>query len=159
MNKTASAIILIILGLIVMAFPLLGYGTAAVISGVIVLIVGLGLIFAGIMVMGESATMGILELILGIILAALGIGFLVSPGLFAAVAGFLVWIVGLFLVIAGIIGVISKTGGSRWNGVIAIIIGLLYMAVGSIVSDPIYFGILIGLWLLITGILMLFQKE
>jgi uncharacterized membrane protein HdeD (DUF308 family) len=159
MQKMGSAIVLIILGLIVLAFPLLGVVPAAVITGFLVLIFGLGLLFGGISEMGESAGLGILEIILGIIALVLGIGFIFNPGLFAFLAGLLIYIIGIFLVIVGIIGVVTKAGDSRWNGVVAIIIGLLYIIVGSLVSNPIYLGILIGLWLLIMGIMMLFQKD
>jgi membrane protein HdeD len=160
MQKMGSAIVLIILGLIVLAFPLLGVVPAAVLTGFLVLILGLGLLFGGIMEMGESAGLGILEIILGIIALVLGIGFIFNPSLFSFVAGLIVYIVGLFLIIVGIVGIITKAGNSRWNGVIALIIGLLYVAVGTLfASNPIYLGILIGLWLLIMGIMMLFQSD
>ncbi len=159
MQKMASALILIILGLIILAFPLLGVIGPSLITGFIVLILGIGLILSGIMGMGESKSMGILQLILGIIALILGIGFIVSPGLFAWLAGFLVWIVGIFLIIAGIVGFISNAGDNRWNGIIAVVIGLIYIIVGNLISDPYILGALIGLWLLITGILMLVIKE
>lgn len=160
MQKMGSAIVLIILGLIVLAFPLLGVVPAAVITGFLVLILGLGLLLGGIMEMGENAGLGILEIILGIIALVLGIGFIFNPSLFSFVAGIIVYLVGLFLVIVGIVGIISKSGGSRWNGVVALIIGILYLIVGMLfASNPIYLGILIGLWLLIMGIMMLFQRD
>lgn len=159
MEKNGTAIILIILGLIVLAFPLLGIIPLSLITGFIVLFLGIGLLIAGIAEMGESIGLGILELILGIIALILGIGFIFNPGLFSWLIGFIIWIVGLFLIIAGIVGVFTKTGGSRWNGVIALIIGIIYVIVGTFVADPVVLGVLIGLWLLITGILMLFMKE
>ena len=85
MQKMDIALILIILGLIVIAFPALGLVPIAVLSGFLVLMLGIGLILAGISEMGESegAGMGILVLILGIIALILGIGFIFSPALFA----------------------------------------------------------------------------
>jgi len=160
MEKSGSAIVLIILGLIVLAFPLLGLIPLSLITGFIILVLGLGLILGGIGEMGESAGMGILILILGIIALILGFGFIFNPGLFAWLAGFIVYIVGLFLVIAGIVGIISKADGSRWNGVIALIVGILYIIIGVfITNNPIVLGVLIGLWLLISGIMMLLIKD
>ena len=159
MEKNGSAIILIILGLIVLAFPLLGIIPLSLITGFIVLFLGIGLLLAGIAGMGESAGLGILEIILGIIALILGIGFIFNPGLFSWLIGFVVWIVGLFLIIAGIMGIFTNAGGSRWNGVLALIIGILYIVIASFIANPIVLGALIGLWLLITGILMLFVKE
>ena len=74
-------------------------------------------------------------------------------------AGLLVYMAGLFLIIVGIVAVFTKAGGNRWNGVVAIIIGLIYLIFGYIISDPVWLGVLIGLWLLLTGILMFFQKD
>ena len=160
MQKMGSAIILIILGLIVLAFPILGVVPAAVITGFLVLILGMGLLFGGIAEMGESAGLGIIEIILGIIALILGIGFIFNPALFSFVAGVIVYLVGIFLIIAGIMGIVTKAGNSRWNGVVALIIGLLYIIVGAaFASNPLYLGILIGLWLLIVGIMMLFQRD
>ncbi len=159
MQRNVTALILIILGLIVLTLPILGLLPFSVITGFIVLIVGLGLLFGGIREISESTTLGILEVILGIIALILGIGFIVNPGLFSFVAGLLVWIVGLFLIIVGIIGIFTKAGDSRWNGIISIIIGLIYVIVGTLISDPKILGALIGIWLLISGILMLITKE
>ncbi|UTB33305.1 MAG: DUF308 domain-containing protein [Methanobacterium sp. ERen5] len=160
MQKLGSAIVLIILGIIVMAFPLIGVVPAAVLTGFLVLVLGLGLLFSGIVEMGDSVGLGILEVLLGIIALVLGIGFIFNPALFSFVAGLIVYIVGIFLIIVGIIGVITKAGDSRWNGVVALIIGLLYVIVGTLfASNPIYLGILIGLWLLIMGIMMLFSND
>lgn len=159
MEKNSIAFLLIILGLIVLFCPILGIIPFSIITGFIVLFLGIGLLIAGISEMGESAGLGILEIILGIIALILGIGFIINPGWFSWLVGFIVWIVGLFLIIAGIMGVLSKTGGSRWNGIIALIIGIIYLIIGTFVANPLILGALIGLWLLISGILMLFTKE
>jgi membrane protein HdeD len=159
LQKNVMALILIVLGLIILVCPMLGLVPLSWITGFTVIIVGLGLLVAGISEMGESKGAGIAGIILGIIALILGIGFIVNPGLFSWLVGFIVWVVGLFLVIAGIIGIISKAGGSRWNGVIAFIFGIIYLIVGNLIADPVILGALIGLWLLVTGILMLFMKE
>ena len=54
MQKMGSALVLIILGLIVLAFPLLGVVPSALITGFLVLILGFGLLFGGIIELGES---------------------------------------------------------------------------------------------------------
>ena len=159
MQRIATAVVLIILGIIVLAFPLLGVIPLSILTGVAVLILGIGLIFTGIMSLGESLALGIVELILGILAIILGIGFLFNPALFSFVAALFVFIAGIFLVIAGIVGIATKAGGSRWSGVVALILGIIYIIVAYWIKDPLYLGILIGLWLLISGILMLFQRD
>jgi uncharacterized membrane protein HdeD (DUF308 family) len=159
MQKNTLAIVLIILGIIVLACPLLGLIPVSVLTGLGVAFLGLGLMLAGFADREESTGLGLLEIVLGIIALVLGLGFILNPGLFSFVAGLIVYMAGLFLIIIGIVAVFTKSGGSRWNGVVAIIIGLIYLIFGYFISNPFYLGILIGLWLLITGILMLFQKD
>jgi uncharacterized membrane protein HdeD (DUF308 family) len=159
MEKTGNAIILIVLGLIVLAFPLLGVIPFSVLTGVAVLFLGLGLLFMGAASMGESLVMGIIELILGFLALIFGLGFIFNPTLFSFVAALFVFIAGIFLIIAGIVAIAAKTTGSRWTGLVALILGIIYIIVAAFIKDPLYLGILIGLWLLITGIIMLFQKD
>lgn len=159
MQRVGSALVLIILGLIVLAFPLLGVIPLAVLTGVAVLFLGIGLILTGINSMSSSAAMGIIELILGIPAIILGIGFIFNPALFSFVAAVFVFIGGIFLIIAGIAGVATKAGGNRWTGVLALVLGIIYVIVAVFVANPLYLGILIGLWLLITGIIYLVQKD
>ena len=159
MQKTGTALVLIILGLMVLVFPMLGLVAASVIYGFLILLLGIGLVVAGLWEMGESAGLGIVELLLGIIAVVLGIACIFNPDLFSWIVGFLAWIIGLLLIIAGIVGVVLKSGGSRWNGVVGIVIGLLFMAFGQFLANPVILGILIGLWLLITGVRMLGSKE
>lgn len=159
MERKYFGLLFIVLGLIVLAFPLLGLIPLSIITGFIVTILGTGLLLGGIAQLRESAGIGILGIILGIIAIILGFGFMFSPSLFSWVAGFIIWIVGLFLIIEGIIGVFLNAGGFKWKGVISIIVGIIYIIIGNFIKDPVILGILIGLWLLISGIIMLFIKE
>jgi uncharacterized membrane protein HdeD (DUF308 family) len=159
MQKNMLAIVLIILGIIVLAVPMLGLVPLSFLTGLGVAFLGIGLILAGFTDRKENTGLGLLEIVLGIIALVLGLGFIINPSLFSFVAGLLVYMAGLFLVIVGIVALFTKAGGSRWNGVVTIIIGIIYLILGYFISNPFYLGILIGLWLLITGILMFFQKD
>jgi uncharacterized membrane protein HdeD (DUF308 family) len=109
--------------------------------------------------MGTSVSMGIVELILGILALILGVGFIFNPGLFSFVAALFVFIAGIFLIIAGIFDIWNKAGGSIWLGVINLVLGIIYLIIAYFIKNPLFLGILIGLWLLIVGILMLLQKD
>ena len=158
MGKNATGILLIILGLIVLALPLAGLIAVSLLTGFGVALLGIGLLIFGYRDMKESTALGIIELILGIIALILGIGFMVNPALFSFVAGLIIYIAGLFLVIVGLVAIFTSKG-ARWSGVVTLIIGLIYLVLGYLVSDPFYLGILIGLWLLIVGIMTMLQKE
>lgn len=51
------------------------------------------------------------------------------------------------------------SASSRWNGVIAIVIGLIYVIAGTFLANPIVLGTLIGLWLIITGAVMFMARD
>ena len=157
-RKIGSALILIVLGLIIIAFPVLGIIPFSVLTGLAVLFLGVGLITAGLTTLDENMAMGIVELTLGVLAIILGIGFIFNPSLFSIVAAVFVFIAGLFLRISGIVAISTRVGGNIWTGLIAIILGIVYLIVAIYIANPLYLGLLIGLWLLITGILMLFQK-
>ncbi len=159
MQKDKGALILIVLGLIVMAFPILGVIPFSFITGIIVSLVGIGLIFAGFTFKNESDIRGILAIIVGIIALILGIGFFINPALFSFVASFFVFIAGLFLLAVGIATIIGNFGGDKVSGTVALVLGIVYLAFATLIRDPAVLGTLIGLWLLITGFLMLFQKD
>ena len=158
MDTKMSGLILIILGLILIAFPLLGIIPFSLLLGFSVLFLGIGLLVAGLIGIRASTAMGVIELILGIIAVIIGIGIIINPAIFSFLVALLIYIAGIFLIIVGIMALFSKVGGNRWTGFVPIIIGLVYIIVGSIVANPFYLGALIGLWLLITGIFMLMQK-
>ena len=159
MQKIGNAIVFIILGLIILAFPLLGIIPLSVLTGISVLFLGIGLILTGVSFIGESAAMGIIDIILGILALILGIGFIFNPVLFSFVAALFIFIAGIFLIIAGIFDTVNKAGGSRWLGILNLVLGIIYLIVAYFIKDPLVLGVLIGLWLLIVGILTLFQKE
>jgi|GEM_PF-244820 len=159
MQNMGIASILIILGLIVIAFPILGLVPVAVLSGFLILMVGIGLILAGIKEIGESegAILGIRLIILGIIALILGIGFTFNPASFAWLVGFIIWIIALFLIIEGIIRILAKTGDNRC-GLKDIIIGIIILFVGLYLTNYTWLlGILVGLWLITSGTRMLYN--
>lgn len=159
MQKKQGALILILIGMIVLAFPIIGLFPFSLITGLIISIIGISLLLGGIIEIGESSGLGISGIILGIIALILGIGFIINPALFSFVASLLVFIAGFILLGIGIVTITGKFGGDRSSGVVSLILGIIYLIIAILVSDPAILGTLIGLWILITGFLMLFQKE
>ncbi len=142
-----------------MALPLLGLIAVSILAGFALALLGIGLIVVGNGDMKRSSSLGLLEIILGIIALILGLGFIINPALFSFVAGLLISLAGLFLIIVGLVSIFTSEGGNRWNGIITLIIGIIYLLLGYLVKDPYILGILIGIWLLLLGIMLLFQKK
>ena len=156
MQTKTSGLILVVLGLIIIAFPILGILPFSLLLGISLLFLGIGLLIAGIIEIRASSSMGIVELILGIIAVVLGVGIIINPGLFSFLVALLIYIAGIFLIIMGIMAFFARIR-NKWVSIVPIILGLIYIFIGSIVANPFYLGALIGLWLLITGIVLLFQ--
>jgi hypothetical protein len=159
MQKKQGALIFILIGMIVLAFPIIGLFPFSLITGLIISIIGISLLLGGIVEIGESSGLGISGIILGIIALILGIGFIINPALFSFVASLLVFIAGFILLGVGIVTITGKFGGDKSSGVVSLILGIIYLIIATLVSDPAILGTLIGLWILITGFLMLFQKD
>lgn len=157
MKKIGSALVLIVLGLIIIAFPILGVVPFSILTGLAILFLGVGLLAVGITSMGENRGLGIASLVLGILAIILGLGFIFIPGWFSFAAAIFVFIAGILLIIAGIAAIASRIEGGLYGGLISLILGIIYIIIAIYIKDPLYLGVLIGLWLLITGILTLFQ--
>ena len=149
-------ILAILLGLIVIAFPLI---SVFVLSS----IVGIGLIFIGVWLLAQSFEIwssnkgvSIAALILGILGIIVGIGLFGKIVAFSILVGLIIYIGGLFLIISGIISLVSGQGSAgRWGGIIGIILGILYIIIGVYALNPFYLAFIIGLWLIITGLFMI----
>lgn len=158
MRNWVEGALAIILGLIVIAFPFLAAVTVSVFAGFLVLLIAIWLFIVGISEFEISRTASILNLILGIIALVLGIGLIINPALFGIIAGLTLYFAGFFLIVAGIIALID--GVSRryaWAGVLGIVLGVIYIILGTFAFNPVNLGFLIGIWLIITGIFKMFE--
>lgn len=153
-NKFVS-LLGIILGIIIIAFPMIGViGTSSLI-GLSVLLISIYLLVAGVAIIDYNKSGTIIDLILGIILLFLSLGLIFNPNLFAFLAEISLYLAGIVLIIVGVVALVNNRHArfGFYIGVSGIILGLLYIIVGTYVADPIILGTLIGLWLVITGVL------
>lgn len=153
-NKFVS-LLAIILGIIIIAFPMIGViGTSSLI-GLSVLLISIYLLVAGVGIIDYNKSGAIIDLILGIILLFLSLGLIFNPNLFAFLAEISLYLAGIVLIIVGVVALVNNRHArfGFYIGVSGIILGLLYIIVGTYVADPIILGTLIGLWLVITGVL------
>jgi uncharacterized membrane protein HdeD (DUF308 family) len=156
MKKSMLSLLGIILGIIIIAFPLLGIIGANAIIGVAVLLLGVFLLINGISEIDYSPKKSLAILIIGIAILILGLLLLFSPELFVYLAGLSVYLAGILLIIVGLVTLIGNRHGGFgfWSGVIGVILGIIYIILGSIIEqNPLILGALLGIWLVITGIL------
>lgn len=161
MKNSIMGILAIILGIIVMAFPVIGVVAASFIAGFAVIMLAIWFLIAGTYEMQDSHLIGLLYIILGIIALIIGFGLVFNPALFAFLTGFVLYLAGILMIIAGIIGLLGglEVKYRVWGGVLGIILGIIYIILGTLAFNPIYLGFIIGIWLLLTGIFSLFASD
>ena len=158
MNKqTTISIIAIILGIITIAFPMLGVIAAADILGLSVLLLAIFLLANGVSEVEYNTTRGLLNTILGIVMLIISIGLIFNPSIFAFLTALTIYLAGIFLIIIGLIVIVGNRDNKYgfWMGILGIVLGVIYIILGTYINNPIILGSLIGIWLLLTGILNL----
>ena len=159
-NNVLFGILAILLGLAVIAFPLVSVFLVSSVVAIGLIFVGIWLLAQSVVTWSESKAISIFALIIGIIGVIVGIGMFGKIAAFSIFAGILIYLGGIFLIISGIIGLVSGKGNAgRAGGFLGIILGILYLIIGVYALNPFYLALLIGLWLILTGIFMLFEPS
>ncbi len=152
-------ILAIILGIIVIAFPLFSVFTASVLAGFAIIFLGIWLLAQSFGIWGKSKASSIAFLILGLIAIVGGIGLFGSILAFSFLASIWLYFAGFFLIISGIMSFFTKEGtAGKGVGGIGIILGILYIILAAYAWNPYYLALLIGIWLIIDGISLFFIK-
>ncbi|MEA4956810.1 hypothetical protein SDC9_07353 [bioreactor metagenome] len=160
MKKSMLSILAIVLGLIIIAFPMLGLVGAQAIIGVAVLLMGVFLLISGISEIDYSPSRSIATIFVGILILILGLILLFSPNTFAFLAALTIYLAGILLIVAGLVTLVGnkENGFSFWSGVLGIVLGVIYIILGTYAKNPMILGALIGIWLVLTGIIRLIDN-
>ena len=150
-------ILAIILGLIVIVFPLISVLTFSVLTGLGIIVLGIWFFAQGYHVWGKNLAAGIADILLGIFAILMGIMLLGNVAAFEFLTFMGLYIVALFLIIAGLMALFSgKDLKARGIGVLGVIFGILYFIIGVYVANPLFLAAIIGGFLLIAGIMEIF---
>ena len=154
-KETIMSIIAIILGIIVIAFPIFGIIAAADILGLSVLLLSIFLLTNGISEVEYNTTKGILNIVLGLVMLIVSLGLIFNPGMFAFLTALTIYLAGIFLIIVGLIVIVGNRDNKYgfWMGILGIVLGVIYIIIGTYIQNPLILGSLIGIWLVVTGVL------
>ncbi|NYB27908.1 MAG: DUF308 domain-containing protein [Methanobacteriaceae archaeon] len=155
-SNVLTGILAIILGILIIAFPLFSVFTLSVLTGFGLILIGIWLFTMSFETWSGNKGLSILALILGILGIIVGIGLFGSILAFSILAGMVIYIGGFFLIIAGIVALISGKGAGRWSGLLGIILGIIYLIIGIYALNPLYLAGLIGIFLILSGIFQIF---
>jgi uncharacterized membrane protein HdeD (DUF308 family) len=158
MNETTNAfvgILAIISALIVIVFPLISVFTFSAIAGV-------GIIFLGIWILAQSfktenLAAGIADLIMAIFAIVLGIVFIGDIKAFEFFSSLALYIVGLFVALSGLTSLSGEGTKGKAIGVLGIILGVLFIVMGTYAYNPLVLAAIIGAFLIIAGIMEIFD--
>ena len=70
------------------------------------------------------------------------------------------YLAGIMLIVVSLISLINNRS-SRYGfyiGIAGVVLGLLYIIIGTYISNPIILGTLIGIWLVLNGIFKLMDR-
>ena len=159
-KQTTISIIAIILGIIIIAFPMLGVIAASDILGLSVLLLAIFLLANGVSEVEYNTTRGLINTILGIIMLIISLGLIFNPSIFAFLTALTIYLAGIFLIIIGLIIIVGNRDNKYgfWMGILGIVLGVIYIILGTYINNPLILGSLIGIWLLVTGILNLLDN-
>lgn len=157
MKTKFVSLLAILLGLIIIIFPILGLIGVSSLIGLSVLLISIYLLIVGVAIIDYNRSGALLDLILGVILLFLSICLIFNPSLIGFLSEITLYLAGIMLIIVAVVSLINNRS-SRYGfyiGIAGIVLGLLYIVIGTYVSNPIVLGTLIGIWLVISGVLKL----
>ena len=157
MKTKFISLLAIILGLLIIIFPVMGIVGVNGLISLSVLLVSIYLLIVGTSIIDYNKTGAILNLLLGLILLLLSIFLIYNPAFLGVIAGLTLYIAGIMLIVVGLVSLINNrsTRYGFYIGIAGVVLGLLYLIIGTFITDPIVLGTLIGAWLVISGVLKL----
>jgi uncharacterized membrane protein HdeD (DUF308 family) len=157
MKSKFISILAMILGLIIIIFPIMGIIGVSDLIGLSILLISIYLLVVGVSIIDYNKSGAIIDLVLGLVLLFLSICLIFNAGLFGFLAQITLYLAGITLIVVGVVSLINNRQ-SRYGfyiGIAGVVLGLLYIVIGTYVANPIILGTLIGAWLVISGILKL----
>ena len=157
MKSKFVSLLAIILGLMIIIFPIMGVIGVSDLIGLSILLISIYMLVVGVSIIDYNKSGAILDLTVGIILLLLSICLIFVPTLIGFLAEITLYLAGIMLIVVGVVSLVNNRQ-SRYGfyiGIFGVVLGLLYIVIGTYLADPIILGTLIGLWLVISGVLKL----
>jgi membrane protein HdeD len=148
----------ILLGVIVIVFPLISVFTVNAIAGIGIIFIGIWILLKSLK--NDSISAGVAGLIVAVFAIMMGIVFIGDIKAFEFFSFIALYIVGFFVALAGLESLISGKGlKGKGIGVLGIIIGILLVVLGSFAANPLVLAALIGAFLILAGLIEIFAPQ
>ena len=155
MKNKSIGILAIILGIIIIAFPMIGVIGTSALFGVSTLLVSIIVLMIGVSIMDYNTLGAVTDYVVGVIMLIISLLIIFNPTYFAFLAAIILYIAGIFIMVIGLIALINNRDAKYgfYIGISGIVLGIIYIIIGTYIKDPLILGSLIGIWLIITGVL------
>lgn len=155
MKNNSIGILAIILGIIIIAFPMLGVIGTGALFGLSTLLISIVLLMVGVSIMDYNTVGAVIDYVVGIVMLIISILIIFNPNYFAFLAAIILYIAGIFIMVVGVISLLNNRHARYgfYIGIAGIVLGIVYIIIGTYIKDPLVLGTLIGIWLIITGVL------
>ncbi len=148
----------ILLGIIVIVFPLISIFTVNAIAGIGIIFIGIWILIKSLK--NDSLAAGAAGLIVAVFAIMMGIVFIGDIKAFEFFTFIALYVVGFFIALAGITSLISGEGlKGKATGALGIIIGILFVIIGTYAANPLVLAAMIGAFLIIAGIIEIIAPE
>ena len=157
MKSKFISLLAILLGLMIIIFPVMGVIGVSELIGLSILLISIYLLVVGVAIIDYNKTGAILDLALGMILLFLSICLIFNFAILGFLSESTLYLAGILLIIVGVVSLLNNRQ-SRYGfyiGIAGVVLGLLYIIIGTYIVNPIVLGTLIGIWLVISGVLKL----
>ena len=157
-NKYIS-LIAIILGIIILVFPLTGVIKTSALIGLSIFVISIFLLVMSGNMLNNNKIRAIISLIIGILLLILSIAVIFDVGSSSSLTQVLLYLGAITFIIVGayLLRNNRDTKIGLYLGITGVILGIIYIIIASFVTSQVIYGILIGLWLIIAGGLTLMK--
>lgn len=147
------AILSIILGLILIIFPMFSSNLISILIGAIVLIFGVGLCYSGIISKEISTAFSSIAAIFGVVMIILGLAFIFGTNALSFLVGLQFYIIGFILIIVSAIGLLGGLPIQKTSSIITLILGIVILFIAIFAANnPILITIILGIALIANGV-------
>lgn len=155
MKNKSIGILAIILGIIIIAFPMIGVIGTSALFGLSTLLVSIIVLMIGVSIMDYNTLGAVTDYVVGVIMLIISLLIIFNPTYFAFLAAIILYIAGIFIMVIGLIALINNRDAKYgfYIGISGIVLGIIYIIIGTYIKNPLILGSLIGIWLIITGVL------
>ena len=151
-------IMAIILGLIVITFPLVSVVTFSVLSGIGIIAISIWLFIQSFKVWGKSLAAGIADMLLAFFALEFGIVFIGDIKGLEFFTFLALYIVGFFIILTGLPALFSdESMKGKVNGALGVVFGILFIVLGTYAGHILVLAATIGAFLIIAGIMEIFD--